>query len=185
MVVAGCATIEPFAQFVPLGQPDASRITIEAKFLSGMKFGDDAPFGRVFVNSQFQGTFLKSQKVFSKEIPPGPLTLSVCAPTNECVTQVLTIKPNTHLYFDYTSEWLILSNQWRLALVRTENYSPVSKSNSQIIKNVQDSGATNQNSKSNELDKLDAMKAAREKCLSLGFKLSSDEFGKCILTLSK
>ena len=186
ILLNGCASLEPFPVQVPLGKPDASKITIESKFITSFKLGDDAPYGKLYINSQPQGTFLKSQKIFTKEISQGSFVVTVCNIDNKCVTQMLNVSPNKHIYLDYLFENSFTVHEWRLVVVKTENYYP-NQAVPQLTKNVQPNSVSVQTEKNNisELDKLDAMKIAKEKCLTLGFKISTDEFGKCILTLTK
>lgn len=183
--ITGCASIEPFPQNTSLGKSDASRITIESKMEAHFNFNDNVPYGKLFLNSQSQGTFHKSQRKFTKEISPGNLTVMVCNADNNCVHQTYNVQANTHIFLDYVATIDYTYWRWRIVNIKTENYTPMNRQTEKQSKNLPVVEEINENKKTIQNDNLEIMKVNREKCLSLGFKLNTDEFGKCMISITK
>jgi hypothetical protein len=188
--LAGCSTMLPtpipFVDSGPLNSSDRSKITIRSA-TAGVSFNpleqDNKPEtegaeGKVSLNSEPQGEFTGKIPVFSKEVPPGPYLVSVC-PNYRCVQKQITLKPNTHAIFKYkyNLKYQVIRQvaEWTLELEKVEDYPFTGAS-------------TPQNStKKNEYDKkrtFDDMQHAEKKCESLGLKRQTEEFGKCVLSVS-
>jgi hypothetical protein len=179
----GCSSMQaPPFQDVALNQQDASRITV----LSGTDFyAFNGKFARgfVYLDSKLQGAFSENQPTFTREVNSGTYNLSICIDEDQqkCVRQILKIKPNTHITLSYTAsqEYRVIyaNNTWTLKVVKVDEYFPRNSPR-------KDLNQDKPQKVSNRKDFIE-MEKAQKKCLDLGFKSNTEEFGKCVLNFAE
>lgn len=190
VILSGCAT--PFKKptsSINVNPATASKVTVLSVSNSSLRrsIGKDFSESKVSINGEFIGDFSQSEKFFSYEVNPGPLSMDFCLEgyIPRCLSHKIQVDPNKHYFFEYelVGTYLVIgagaNRQIRLKQVAAYGnpQTPINPAVSQQPQQpIQKQTPPNQGAT--------GLESAKKKCIDLGFKIGTESFGQCILRLS-
>jgi hypothetical protein len=188
-ILSGCSTPFKGATSTNINPSTASRVTVQSTTTSSLKksIGNDYSMASVSINGEFVGEFSRSEKSFSYEMNPGPISMDFCLDgyTPRCLNYRVTVEPNKHYFLEYSFDSQFIgvgsSIQRKVNVNKIVPYGNVQtqiavEKNPQLLQSNQKSAIPNQVGV--------GLETAKKKCIELGFKSGTESFGQCILKLS-
>jgi hypothetical protein len=190
ITIMGCST--PFKKptsSINVNPATASKVTVQSVSNSSLRrsIGKDFSESKVSINGEFIGDFSQSEKSFSYEVNPGPLSMDFCLEgyIPRCLSHKIQVDPNNHYFFEYelVGTYLVIGSganrQIRLKQVAAYGnpQTPINPAVSQQPQQpIQKPTPVNQGAT--------GLESAKKKCIDLGFKLGTESFGNCVLKVA-